>query len=81
VVTSHENSKKKWKKDLSTYHIIRKAIKTITQDTNWRTHLILTNLQNHQLAEIPNPPNDPLFVNERIKTLGTIGKTAKKKCT
>jgi hypothetical protein len=68
---------KQWKKELSTYHIIRKAIKTITQDTNWRTHPILTNLQNHQLAEIPDPPNDPLLINEWIKTLGTIGKTAK----
>jgi hypothetical protein len=35
---------KKWKKELSTYHIIRKAIKTTTQNTNWRTHPILTNL-------------------------------------
>jgi hypothetical protein len=69
---------KQWKKELSTYHIIRKAIKSITQETNWRTHPILTNLQNHQLPEIPNPPNDPLLVNEWIKILGTIGKTAKK---
>jgi hypothetical protein len=69
---------KQWKKELSTYHIIRKAIKSITQETNWRTHPILTNLQNYQLPEIPNPPNDPLLVNEWIKTLGTIGKTAKK---
>jgi hypothetical protein len=30
------------------------------------------------LVEIPNPPIDPLLVNEWIKTLGTIGKTAKK---
>jgi hypothetical protein len=29
---------KQWKKELSTYHIVRKAIKIITQDTNWRTH-------------------------------------------
>jgi hypothetical protein len=69
---------KQWKKELSIYHIIRKAIKTIIQDTNWRTHPILTNLQNHQLVEIPNPPNDPLLINEWIKTLGTIRKTAKK---
>jgi hypothetical protein len=60
---------KKWKKELSTYHIIRKAIKTITQDTNWITHPI---------SEIPNPPNDLLIINEWIKRLGTIGKTAKK---
>jgi hypothetical protein len=69
---------KQWKKELSTYHIIRKAIKTTTQETNWRTHPILTNIHNHQLVEIPNPPNDPLLINEWIKTLGTIGKTAKK---
>jgi hypothetical protein len=30
------------------------------------------------MVEIPNPPNDPLLVNEWIKKLGTIGKTAKK---
>jgi hypothetical protein len=70
---------KQWKKGLSTYHIIRKAIKIITQDTNSRIHTILSNLQNHQHAEIPNPPNDPLLTNEWIKTLGIIGKTAKKK--
>jgi hypothetical protein len=69
---------KQWKKELSTYHIIRKAIKIITQDTNWRIHSILTNPQNHQVVEIPNPLNDPLLVNEWIKILGTIGKTAKK---
>jgi hypothetical protein len=69
---------KQWKKELSTYHIIRKTIKTITQETNWRTHPILTNLRNHQLAEIPNPPNNPLLVNEWIKILGTIGITTKK---
>jgi hypothetical protein len=60
---------KQWKKGLSTYHIIRKAIKIITQDTNSRIHTILSNLQNHQHAEIPNPPNDPLLTNEWIKTL------------
>jgi hypothetical protein len=69
---------KKWKKELSTYHIIRKAIKTIIQDINWRSHPILTSLQNHQFAAIPNPPNDPLLINEWIKILGIIGKTAKK---
>jgi hypothetical protein len=78
---------KQWKKELSTYHIIRKAIKTVTQNTNWKTHPIITNLQNHQLitnlqnhqlAKIPDPPNEPLLINEWIKTLGTIGKTAKK---
>ena len=30
------------------------------------------------MVEIPNLPNDPLLVNEWKKTLGTIGKTAKK---
>jgi hypothetical protein len=29
-------------------------------------------------VEIPNPPNDPLLVNEWINTLGNIGKIAKK---
>jgi hypothetical protein len=31
-----------WKKEISTYHIIRKAIKITTQDTNWRTHRLIT---------------------------------------
>jgi hypothetical protein len=69
---------KLWKKKLSTYHIIRKAIKITTQDTNWITHPLITRLQNHPHAVIPHPPNDPIFINEWIKTLGTIGKTAKK---
>jgi hypothetical protein len=69
---------KLWKKELSTYHIIRKAIKISIQDTNWRTHPLITSLQNHLHATIPHPPNDPILINEWIKTLGTIGKTAKK---
>jgi hypothetical protein len=36
---------KQWEKELSTYHIIRKAIKLITQDHNWRTHTFITSLQ------------------------------------
>ena len=35
---------KSWKKELSTYHIIRKTIKITTQNTNWRTHPLITNL-------------------------------------
>jgi hypothetical protein len=69
---------KLWKKEPSTYHIIRKAIKITTQDINWRTHPIITRLQNHPHALIPHPPNDPILINEWIKTLGTIGKIAKK---
>jgi hypothetical protein len=59
-------------------HTIRKAIKVITQDTNRRIHIIIINLQNHQPTKIPNPPNDPTLIDEWIKELGTIGKTAKK---
>jgi hypothetical protein len=69
---------KLWKKELSTYHIIRKTIKITTQDTNWRTHPLITNLQNHLHTIIPNPPHDPLLINEWINILGTIGKKAKK---
>jgi hypothetical protein len=29
-------------------------------------------------VEIPNPPNDPILVNEWVKILGNIGKIAKK---
>jgi hypothetical protein len=63
---------KLWKKELSTYHIIRKTIKLTTQDINWRTHPLITNLQNHPHTVIPNPPNDPLLINKWIKTLATI---------
>jgi hypothetical protein len=69
---------KLWKKELSTYHIIRKTIKIMSQDTNWRTHPLITNIQNHPHATIPNPPNDPTLVTEWIKILGLVGKTAKK---
>jgi hypothetical protein len=69
---------KQWKKELSTYYIIRKTIKLTIQDTNWRTHLLITNLQNHPHTIIPNPPNDLMLIKDWIKTLGTIGKTTKK---
>jgi exonuclease III len=35
---------KLWKKEISTYHTIRKTIKITTQNINWRTHPIVTNL-------------------------------------
>jgi hypothetical protein len=69
---------KLWKKEISTYHTIRKTIKLITQNTNWRTHLLITNLQNHPHTNIPNPPTDPILIKDWINTLGTIGKIAKK---
>jgi hypothetical protein len=69
---------KLWKKEISTYHIIKKTIKLTTQNTNWRTHPLITNLQNHPHTTIPNPPNDSMLTNDWIKTLGTIGKIAKK---
>jgi hypothetical protein len=55
-----------------------KSIKITTQDTNWRTHPIITNLQNHPHTTIPNPPNNPTLISEWIRTLGNIGKKAKK---
>jgi hypothetical protein len=69
---------KLWKKELSTYHIIRKAFKLTTQETNWHTHPLITNIQTHPHATIPNPPNDPTLINKWMKTLGIIGKIAKK---
>ena len=69
---------KLWKKELSIYHIIRKTIKLTTQDTNQRSHPLIINIQNHPHATIPNLPNDPMLINEWIKTLGIIGKIAKK---
>jgi hypothetical protein len=69
---------KLWKKELSTYHIIKKIIKLTNQDNNWQNHPLVTNIQNHLHTIIPNPPNDPMLINEWIKTLGVIGKTSKK---
>jgi hypothetical protein len=69
---------KLWKKELSTYHTTRKTIKLTIHDPNWRTHPLITNLQNHPHTTIPTPPNDPTLLNEWIKTLGTLGKKAKK---
>jgi hypothetical protein len=68
---------KLWKKELSTYHIIRKTIKITTQDTNWRTHPLISNIQNHPHTTIPSPPNDPTLISEWIKTLGILGKKLK----
>jgi exonuclease III len=50
---------KLWKKELATYHIIRKTIKLTTQNTNWGSHPLITNLQNHPHTTIHNPPNNP----------------------
>jgi hypothetical protein len=69
---------KLWKKEISTYHVIGKTIKLTTQNNNWRIHPLVTNLQSHPHANIHNPPNDPLLINDWIKTLKTIGKTPKK---
>jgi hypothetical protein len=69
---------KLWKKELSTYHISRKTIKITIQDTNWRTHPLISNIQNHPHTNIPSPPNDPTLITEWIKTLGILGKKAKK---
>jgi hypothetical protein len=74
----HRKFQKLWKKELSTYHITRKTIKLTVQNPNWRTHPLITNLQNHPHTTIPNPLNDPTIINEWIKILGTIGKKAKK---
>jgi hypothetical protein len=59
---------KLWKKELSTYHITRKTIKLTIHDPNWRTHPLITNLQNHPYTTILHPPNDPTLINEWIKT-------------
>jgi hypothetical protein len=67
-----------WKKEISTYHIKRRTIKFTTQHTNWRSHPLITNLQNHPHKTIPNAPHDPMLLNDWINTLGTIEKTTKK---
>ena len=69
---------KLWMKELSTYHLIRKTIKITIQNINWQIHPLITNIQNHLHATIPNPLDDPLLFNDWLKMLGTIGKTAKK---
>ena len=49
---------KKWKLNLSAYHLIRKTIYTIKNNPNWRTHPIIThNLNNHTHIAIPPPPD------------------------
>ena len=71
---------KQWKKELSTYHIIRKTIKLTTLDTNWRVHPLITNIQNHLHANIPNPPNDPMLNNKWIKKTWQHRQNSQEKC-
>jgi hypothetical protein len=75
---SPQKTSKAMEKRTITYHITRKTIKLTIQNPNWRTHPLITNLQNHPHTTIPNPPNDPTLINKWIKILGTIGKKAKK---
>ena len=55
--------KKKWKKYLSTYHLIRKAIYLIKDSPNWPTHPIIEELKNHTQVNIP-PPQTKNLINK-----------------
>jgi hypothetical protein len=61
-----------------TYHPRHQLEITHNHHQPTKSPTIITNLQNHPHTIIPNPQNDPTLVNEWIKTLGSIGKTAKK---
>jgi gluconate kinase len=78
VATSLENSKNYGKKKYQHTTLSKKPSNLPPKTITGGTHPLVTNLQSHPHANISNPPNDPLLINDWIKILGTIGKTAKK---
>ena len=68
---------KEWKKHLSTYHLIRKAIYIAQHDPHWQTHPILNDIRNHQHGNIPHPPTTSPPT-EWINAIAVIAKTANK---
>jgi hypothetical protein len=70
---------KRWKKHLSTYHLIRKAIHIINHTTNWYAHPVITRLQTHPHAHIPPPPDHPHPHHEWLTIIANIVKTAHSK--
>ena len=66
----------KWKKHLSTYHLIRKAIYITKNTPNWQTHPIIDTLNTHTHTIIPPPPTQESDQQAWLKTLAEIAKNA-----
>jgi hypothetical protein len=69
---------KQWKKHLSTYHLIRKAIYILQNTPNWTTHPLILQLHTYPHTQIPPPPNDAQLLNKWIQQLSILAKTANK---
>ena len=69
---------KHWKKQLSTYHLIRKTIHITKTIPLWQNHPIIEELRNHKHTTIPPPPHLDTNPQEWIKTIAEIAKTANK---
>ena len=67
---------KKWKKHLSTYHLIRKTIYIVKTTPNWRSHPIIGELNTHTYTTIPLPPSQDQDHHGWIKRLADLAKTA-----
>ena len=68
---------KTWKKHLSTYHLIRKAIYISKNSPNWQTHPIIEELHNHTNTIIPPLPVNEALQPEWLQTIADIAKQAK----
>jgi hypothetical protein len=71
--------KKQWKKHLSTYHIIRKAIYITKYSPTWHTHPLILNLHTHQHVQIPPSPPPGYPYNDWIASFACIASNANKK--
>jgi exonuclease III len=69
---------KQWKKHLSTYHLIRKAIYITKNIPLWQNHPVIEELKNHNHINIPPPPHPNINLQEWIKTIAELAKTANK---
>jgi hypothetical protein len=75
-----KKSQKQWKLNLSTYHLIRKAIYIIKNNSRWHSHPIITQgLSNHSHVTLPPPPDPPLEYETWITTQAKLAKEAKTK--
>jgi len=75
-VVSYQESFKKWKAHLSTYHLVRKSNIYNKKHNKLATHPIIEELQNHTHVHIPPPTIHGSNQQEWIKTLANIAKTA-----
>ena len=66
----------KWKKHLSTYHLIKKTIYITKNTLNWQTHPIIDVLNTHTHVIIYPPPTQELDQQAWFKRLAEIAKTA-----